>query len=99
MINYKTLEPEQADLKPKIKKVLDHHIDKLDYYDQILEKSSVKDFLNSRRMGTICTLIAMMVKKDEKLFVDDLVHVGPGKPPNLAYLLAAPIVLASHNFD
>ena len=39
-----------------------------------------------------------MLKEDEALFAEDLAASEPGQPQNLAYLLAAAVVLDSYYF-
>ena len=39
-----------------------------------------------------------MMKADEALFAEDLVRVEAGQPQNLAYLVAAAVVLDSYFF-
>ena len=50
----------------KVKRVIDHHVDSGAYADQIVEKQC-------RLIGSACSLIALMIKKDVGLFADDLI--------------------------
>lgn len=70
--------------------VVDHHVDSGAYKDTIKEKEC-------RFIGSACSLVALMVKRERHLFESDLAKADANEP-NLAYLLAAAVVLDSYNF-
>ena len=90
LIDHNELDVEQSDLGRKVTRVIDHHHDSGAYADQIVEKQC-------RLIGSACSLVALMMKQDEAVFAEDLKRPKPNSP-NLAYLLAAAVVLDSYFF-
>ena len=66
--------------------------------DHEAHKDSLK-FKVCKFIGSACSLVAQQVEQHEELLKADLAHQPEEMPPNLAYLLAAPIVLDTHFFD
>ena len=71
LIDHNILDAEQADLGPKVRRVIDHHVDSGAYADQLVEKQC-------RLVGSACSLVALMLKEDEALFAEDLVRTQAG---------------------
>ena len=71
LIDHNVLDADQADLGPKVKRVIDHHVDSGAYVDQIVEKQC-------RLVGSACSLVALMLKEDEALFAVDLERTQAG---------------------
>ena len=90
LIDHNILDVDQADLGPKVTRVIDHHVDSGAYKDQLKEKICYL-------IGSACSLLALKVRDDEALFADDLKPSEDGSA-NLAYLLAAAIVLDTYWF-
>lgn len=68
LIDHNELDKDQNDLGSKVKRVIDHHVDSKAYADQLVEKQC-------RLVGSACSLVALMIKKNEAPFADDLVRV------------------------
>ena len=75
----------------KVTRVVDHHHDSGAYADTIVEKQC-------HLVGSACSLVALMLKKDEALFLEDLQRTEGSSEKNLAYLLGAAVVLDSYFF-
>ena len=90
LIDHNELDFEQRDMGSKVTRVIDHHHDSGAYADQIVEKQC-------RLIGSACSLVALMMKKEEAIFAEDLTRPKPHSI-NLAYLLAAAVVLDSYFF-
>lgn len=78
------------DMNDKVTRVIDHHIDNKAYDDQLVEKVV-------RFIGSACSLVAMKFEEHYDKFAPDF---EPGTPeaPNLAYLMAAAVVLDTYYF-
>ena len=90
LIDHNILDVDQADLGPKVTRVIDHHVDSDAYKDQLKEKICYL-------IGSACSLVALKVRDDEALFAEDLAPADDGTA-NFAYLLGAAVVLDSYFF-
>jgi inorganic pyrophosphatase/exopolyphosphatase len=89
MVDHNQLDLEQEDwLGKNVTHIVDHHVDMHCYADTVKAREV-------RFIGSTCSLIAFMIKRDRHLFEEDLV---PSDMPNLSYLLAAAICLDSCYF-
>lgn len=69
----------------------DHHVDTKAYDFRQLTDYQV------RFIGSACSILVMKMRLDIELFDEELLN--PENHPNFAYLMAAAIVLDTHNFD
>ena len=89
LIDHNVLDVDQADLGSKVTYVIDHHVDSGAYKGQLKDKVC-------RLVGSACSLVALMIQEDEKLFADDL--AASEGDANLSTLLGAAIVLDTYYF-
>ena len=89
LIDHNQLDIDQEQwLGKHVSYIVDHHVDMNLYSDTLKEKEV-------RFVGSACSLVALMFKKNRHIFEEDLT---PSDMPNLAYLLAAAVCLDSYNF-
>jgi inorganic pyrophosphatase/exopolyphosphatase len=91
LFDHNAIDPQQRDTLlnsgAKVTHILDHHADQ-NLYDTQVEMKQV------RFIGSACSLLTFLLRDNEAKFSQDLGSDGV----NLAYLLAAPVLLDSSNF-